>query len=352
MANGKIIYTPITTVALSFAALNYLSCAAAALNAGTDKFGVDVLFAIDPFLTGVDCQFILAGKGPLDLANAAGWHLYYNPGRRRLGFRINDGGAAPVVVESADNQIPVLGDNMWARMQMDRSGLGQLFAQGLPVASGDISNAAGSLDNSEPFCVGGLPDAPNNHWGTIDLVRFDLGRVLSAAWHEEEWQRLRYGCSRRAEDFEDFLAVWTWFGESLSDAAGTYELTWEGDGEPVFVAGWPGSSGEIAYLFEDNFNTEGEPGYLKLDDEQRLADGSDYTTPAPNPKKTFTLNFQLIETSQQAALEAAWAGQNPVKLYLDADKPKEPGTYRIREYPLIKYLLAQRMDAKLYMEQV
>lgn len=346
MANGKIIYIPLPSVALGFDGLHYLSSDNTAFNAGTGKFGVDVLGSIDPILTGVDCWFLLAAKGPADLANAAGWHFYYNPGRRRLGFRINDGGASPVVVETPDNVLPPPGEHFWARLQMDRAGLGQLFAQGLLAASGDISGKAGNVDSAEPFTVG------LNHWGTIDLVRFDLGRLLSAAWHEEEWQRLRYGCFRRAEDYEDFLAVWTWYANSLQDLLGVYELLYQGEGSPVFEAGWPGSAADLEYLFDENFTFDMEPGYLDLDDNQRMADGSAFNCPAPNQKKSLTLPFQYIQPQQQAAFEAAWAAKQPIKLYLDADRPKQPGLFQIMKYPIQKSVFTNRVNAELDLEQI
>lgn len=351
MAYGKIIYSPLTTVALSLDGAHYLSRDEAAFNTGAGHFGVDALIGVDPTVADAECW--IAAKGAASLANAAGWHFYYKPGTRRLGFRLNDGGVTPLVVETGDNQIPVLGSNFWARLRVDHTNnLALFYVNGLLVASRDISSVAGSLDNTELFRVGGYDAATHRHKGSLDFLRLDAGRVLPAAWHEEEWHRLRYGCPRRAEDYEDFLAAWTFYGQTLLDTGGNYELAWQGGGDPAYITGWPGSAGEIEYLFDENFNFDAEPGYLALDDNQRMADGSAFRYIAPNQKKTFTLPFQYILPPQQAAFYAAWAAKQPTKLYLDADRPKEPGSYLIMEYPLLKYLFSGRMDAKLVMEQV
>lgn len=349
MANGKIIYTPIPTLALSFDEAHYLSLASAAFNPGTGHLGVDSLLYIDPAVADSECW--VAAKGALDLSSLAGWHFYYKPATRRLGLRLNDGGVTALVVETADNAIPALGNNFWARLEIDRTAaLARFYVNGTLAAARDISAVTGSLDNAEPLKVGGYDASTNRHKGRLDFLRFDLDRLLPAAWHEEEWHRLRYGCSRRA-DFEDFLAVWTWYGQSLMNLGGDYELAWQGGGDPVYVTGWPGSAGDIEYLFEENYNYDAEIGYLELDDNQRLADQSAFNYPAPNQKKTFTLPFQYILPPQQAAFEAAWAAKQPLKLFLDADRPKEPGTYQLMKYPLQRYVFSSRMDAELDLEQ-
>lgn len=350
MANGKIIYTPIPTVALLLDGAHYLSAASAAFNPGAGHLGVDALLRIDPTVPDSECW--IAAKGAADLAGAAGYHFYYKPGTRRLGLRLNDGGVTPVVVETADDQIPALGAHFWGRVQLDRTaGLALFYVRDSLVASKDISALTGSLDNTEPFKVGGFDASTHRHKGSLDLLRVDLGRVLSPAWHEEEWYRLRYGCSRDAEDFEDFLAAWTFYGQSLVDIANGHELTWQGGGSPAYATGWPGGDGPIEYRFDENYTRNWKTGYLDLDDNQRLADASAFNKPHPNQKKTFQLSFKKILPPQQAAFEGAWVAKQPVKFFLDADRPQERGTYTIMKYPLINQVFSNTVDAELDMEQ-
>lgn len=349
MANGKIVYTPLTTVGLTLDGAHYLSLDDGSFNPGTGHLGVDFLGALDPTVADSECW--LAAKGASSLASAAGWHIYCKPASRRLGLRLNDGGVTPLAVETADNQLPVLGQPFWARVEVDRTNdLARFYVNGSLVASQDISAITGSLNNSELLRVGAYDASTNRFKGRVDLLRFDLARLLAAAWHEQEWYRLYYGCPRQAQDF---LAVWTFYGESLIDiSANAFELTWQGGGNPAFETGWPGSAGAIAYPFADNFEIDFEPGHLDLDDNQRMADGSAYNYPHPNQKKTYVLPFKHILPAQQSALVAAWAAKQPIDLCLDADLPKEEGQFQIMKYPLLRHVFSSRMDAELDLEQV
>lgn len=349
MANGKITYTPLTTVGLTLDGAHYLSLAAAAFNPGSGALGVDFLGSIDPTVADAECW--LTAKGAASLANLAGWHFYCKPGTRRLGLRLNDGGVAPLAVETDDNMLPALGSPFWARVEADRTnGLALFYVNGALVASRDISAVTGSLNNSEPLKIGAYDASTNRFKGRVDLVRFDTGRLLSATWHTEEWSRVRYGCPRQAQDF---LAYWTFYGESLVDiSANAYELTWQGGGSPAYEIGWPGCDGAIAYTFEVNCEIDFEPGRLDLDDNQRMADAAAYNYPHPNQKATFRLPFKHIDPPQQAAFVAAWEAKQPVDFYLDADLPKEEGQFQIMKYPLLRHVFSRRMDAELELEQV
>jgi hypothetical protein len=348
VGNGKIIYTPLSTCALVLDGTHYLSLADAAFNAGSNSFGVDILGKVDPAVADSECW--LAAKGALSLASAAGWHFYYKPASRRLGVRLNDGGLTPVVVETADNALPALGTHFWGRLEIDRTAkLARLYVDGLLGQSGDISGLSGSLTSTEPLKIGGYDASTNRHKGHLDLLRFDLGRVLPAAWHELEWYRLKYGGPR---ELADFLAVWTFYGEVLTDlSSDAFTLTWQGGGSPAYAAGWPGSAGSITYQFADNFEFGHELGYLDLDDNQRLAEGSAFNYPHPNQKRTFLLPFKAIGPEQQAALAAAWLGKQNVGLYLDADKPLT-ATVWLQKYPLQRSVFTNRVDAELDAEEV
>lgn len=347
MANGKIIYTPIPTLALLLDGAHYLSLAEAAFNAGTGDLGVDALLTIDPAVA--DSESWIAAKGAASLANAAGWHWYYTKTTRRLGLRINDGGITPLVVETANDQIPALGTAFGARLQIDRAGQARFYVNGLDVGGGAISTKGGSLDNTEPLKVGACDASTNRHQGSLDFLRLDLGRVLSATWVEEEWYRIKYGWPREAQDF---LALWTFYGESLVDrSAAAYELAWQGGGAPVYGPGWPGSAGSISYPFAVNFNFGDKPGYLDLDDRQRMLDASDFTYPHPNPKRTWLWDFKYILPEQQAALVGAWASKQPVRLYRDAARP-QTAVVRIITYPLQESVFSNVVHAQLDMEEV
>lgn len=347
MANGKIIYTPRTTVALEFDGAHYLSLDRADFNFAAGDFGVDALLTIDPAVADAECW--LAAKGAADLTGLAGWHFYSKPGSRRLGLRLNDGVAAPLAVETADNQIPALGTPFWARMQADRSGEVRFLVNGVDVGGGSISAKSGSLSNAELLKVGGYDAATNRHHGTLDLLRVDSGRLLSAAWHLREWHRLQYGGFRQPRDF---LAYWDWYGESLADrSAQAYTLTYQGGGDPVYLPGWPASAGAKTYIFQENFEIGHEPGYLDLDDHQRSTDGAAFIYVHDNQKKTWTLPFRWIPPEQQEAFEAAWAAKQPLTLYLNADEPAEPGTFVMMTYPLRQSVFTDRVDADLDLEE-
>lgn len=346
MSNGKIIYPPIPTVRLLLDEAHYASLASADFNAGTGNLGVDALITVDAAVA--DSESWISAKGASNLANLAGWHWYYKKTSRRLGLRLNDGGATPLVVETADNQIPALGAPFWARVQTDRAGQARFYVNGVDVGGGSIAAKAGSLDNSEPFKVGAYNTTTNRHKGSLDFLRFDLGRILPPAWHIEEWYRIRYGWPREAQDF---LAFWTFYGESLVDrSAAAYTLAWQGGGDPGYAIGWPSSAGPISYTFATNFNFGDKPAYLDLDDRQRMLDASDFTYPHPNPKRTFTWPFKLISPEQQAAFVAAWASKQPVKLYRDADRP-QTAIVKIITYPLQESVFTNVVNAELDMEE-
>jgi len=345
VAKGKIIYPPLASPAISLDGAHYLSLAEAAFNVGTQDFGVDALIYINPAVADSECW--IAAKGVTDLANAAGWHWYYKKTSRRLGLRINDGGTTALVVETADNQIPALATRFWARVQADRDGQARFYVNGADVGGGSIAAKAGSLNNSEPLKIGGNTDALNRHQGLINFIRFDAGRILPDAWHPEEWDRIRYGC---IPEVADFLARWN-FASSLTDAsANGYILMWQGTGDPVYSP-WYEDGEVVEYLFAKNFGYGHKPGYLDLDDRQRMLDASDFTYPHPNPKRTFLLPFKNIAPEQQAAFTAAWASKQPVRLYLDADRP-QTAIIKIITYPLHESVFSDRVNAELDMEEV
>lgn len=317
MANGKIIYTPILTKALSLDGDHYLNLGSSAFNFGIGNFGVDALFAINA--AAGDDEGWIAAKSTWPLNNAAGWHWYYKPGSRRLGLRINDGGVTPVTVETADNAIPALGSKFWARLEIDRTNkLARFYVNSFLAASGDISAVTGSLDNSEPLLVSYHESSVNL---SLDFLRFDLGRLLSAAWHVKEWDNIRYGMPRKVSDS---LAMWNFQESLVDDSENLFTLAWQGGGSPTYVIGYPSVAAPLTYNFRRNFSRmkEGpQPSWLDTDDNQRAINGAAFGY-AGALKERWALNFPLINQEQLTAFKAAEASRDQFAFYADAGEPR------------------------------
>ena len=342
MAKGKIIYTPLATRAVSLDGAHYLSLDDAAFNFGVDNFAVDFLFRVDGAVVN-SAPYIVSKL----IAPAAGWAIFWDKTSSRMGFYLSDG-TQQATIYSINGSCPADTD-LWVRLAVARSGLVSFTVNNLAAGSGSIAAVSGSLDNIQPLRIGAYSTGVSLFLGTIGFLRIDQGRLLPAAWVEEEWWRLKYGCRRRAQDF---LAFWPFYGDSLADlSANAFELTWQGGGDPLFADGWPGSDGSIAYPFLRNFAWGHEPGEVQLDDNQRMADGSAYNYPHPNPKRTFLLPFKNIDLEQQIAFEGAWAGKQPVGLCLDSDRPLT-GNFQMMKYPLLKSIFGKKVDAELDLEEV
>lgn len=319
MANGKIIYTPIPTKALQFDGVHYLTLNSAAFNVNTQDFAIDALLTTDPAAADSECW--IAAKGAANLANLAGMHWYYTKTTRRLGLRINDGGATPLVVETANDQIPALGATFWPRLQADRDGQARFYVNGVDVGGGSIAAKAGSLDNSEPLKVGAYDASANRHKGSLDFLRFDLGRILSAAWHVKEWDCIRYGLPR---EIRDFLARWNFEESLVDDSENLFTLAWQGGGSPTYVTGYPSVAGPLTYSFRRNFSRmkEGpQPSWLDTDDNQRAINGEAFGY-AGALKERWALNFPLINQEQLTAFKAAEASRDQFAFYADAGEPR------------------------------
>ena len=340
MANGKIIYVPIPTKAVQFDGLHYLSLDSTVLNFAAGDFAVGALIYINPAVA--DSESWIAAKGAADLAGAAGWHWYYKKNTRRLGLRINDGDVAATVVETADNQIPALGIWFWARVQADRDGQVRFYVNGVDVGGGSIAAAAGSLNNSEPLKVGGFDAATNRHQGAIDFLRFDSGRILSAAWHAKEWDNIRYGMPRK---ISDFLARWNFEESLVDDSDNLLTLTWQGGNAPAYDAGWPTQDAPLTYVFQRNFSRyeDGpEPSWLDTDDNERALSGAAFSYAGPL-KDRWPLNFPLINEQELTAFKAAEAGRNPFAFYVDGSENEERTC-------MAKF--AERLQPKLLMDDL
>lgn len=316
MARGKIIYTPIITAALSLDGAHYLSLAEAAFNMATGDFGVDFLGQIQADTP--DNEVLICGKGVDGLAGAAGWLIYALRDTGQLRLKINDGQASPLVIDSQAAAF-TLGARFWGRADLDRDGQVRFYVAGLDVGGGVISSRAGSLNNSQPLRVGGGAVATNRFKGVLDFIRFDQGRSLPAAWHSEEWDRIRYGFSR--DDLQDFLARWQFAQSLLDDSAEEYGLTYNGGGSPPYVDGWPYAAAPLEVIFDHNYEYGFRLGHVDTDDLARTIDAT-LGGYGGGRKRTYFLPFNAIEHPQVTALRAAWAAGGPLDFYLDAAKPR------------------------------
>jgi hypothetical protein len=346
MANGKMIYTPPATLALTLDEAHYASLADDdAFDLGTGDFALDALVRVDA--TPADSESWIVAKGAEDLSSASGWHFFYEKANRRLGLRLNDGDASPTVVYS-NNTVFEYGAWFWARVAVDRDGSATFFVNGAAAGSGSVTAAAGSLNNAEALKVGGATTTTKRHLGALGLLRLDKGRLLSVAWVADEWERLRWGCQRSAQDF---LEVWLFGGDLAGASAEAYALTWNGTGDPEYETGWPSADAPLSYTFEANFNFGHQVEWLDLRDRQRALDGSLVEYGPPGEKRRLALDFPLAGLKQALVLEAMYAGGQATDLYLDENLPKE-GSFRPTGPPTRSSRAVGYWDLSLELEEV
>jgi hypothetical protein len=316
MGRGQIIYTPAATSAITLDGAHYLSLADDAdFDFGTADFAVDALLRIDADTP--DAEAVIAAKGAASLGGAAGWHFVADTVNLKLGLRINDGDVAAAYVASNAAAFS-LGAWFWARVTADRDGNATFYVNGVSVGAGAVSAAAGSLNNSEALKVGGQDASASRLKGAMDFLRFDAGRLLSAAWAAREWDRLRYGARRSVQDF---LELWS-FEESLTgDSDAAHILAWQGGGGAAYETGYPASEGTITYQFGKNFQYGHEDAFLDVDDRQRSLDGGLFSYVGAR-KSRLVVKFPAAALAQVVALQAAWAGGRELDFYEDADLPR------------------------------
>lgn len=309
----KIVYEPSASFALQLDGGSFLYTAETSLNPGIGDFACDALVYIDPWF--VDTECLLAGQGLVDLSNEVGWHWYYKPASRRLGLRINNGGAEPLEVETEDYILPAPGTWCWLRLAADRDSLASFQINGVEVGSGSISAKSGSLENSEPFRIGGQSATVNRHKGMIGFLRMDMGRLLPAWWLRKEWLSIVFGLPREVMDFK---ARWNFAGSLTDSSAAGIELIHSGT--PEYLSGWPSASGNIDFTFPRNFSYGHKIGYLDLDARDRgwLGNARSY---AGGRKKSFILDFKGFGLEQLYALQGAALTQ-PFTFYPAADGPE------------------------------
>jgi hypothetical protein len=336
MARGKISYWPPRNRALVLDGSHWLTLPSPLGNPGAGDFGWNGLLYVSS--TSLDNEIHLITKAPLNLDGQRGWQLIYRQDYQCLGLRINDGQELCNLYLSPVGSAPL---DTWIgfHFALDRDGDPQVSLQGvagdgyidlgefdvgedLPGGSLPPTAYPGSLDNDEPLRLGGYNGVSHGLVGLIDLVRYDPGRALPAAWFYDEWNRLRYGYPRNMDWVPaDFEAAWE-FNDTLLDEAGNYAWSYQGGGAPVYADGWPYAVAPLTVLFEHNYAYGHALGHLEQDDAVRTLDGS-YQSYAPQVRKRrFRLPFNRMPHSQMTALMAAFASGDTINLYLDANYPR------------------------------
>ena len=310
MGNGQLIYTPLLFQALTFDEAHYLSLDNSAFNMGTGDFSLDAYLKISS--TPADTESWITAKGTSALTSAAGWHFFYEKTLLRLGLRINDGGATPLVVYS-NNSAFSLDTDFWARVTVDRDGLATFFVNGVAMGTGAVSSKAGSLDNAENLKVGGYDASTKRHKGTISFLRIDKARILSADWCTQEWDRIRFGWPQR---IGKATALWDFENSLIDLSAELFTLIYNGGGSPSYVDGPPFTSAPITISFTQNFSYGREENMVEGTDFARTLDGTGQSY-ALFTKMVHRLQFTGVLYSQWAAFMAAKMSGEPVDLYLD-----------------------------------
>lgn len=314
MSRGKIRFTPPASGAVTLDEAHYLSIDEAAFNFGISDFAIDALLYVES--DAADEEGWICAKGAIDLDGEAGWHFFYEKSGGRLGLRINDGAVAATVAYSHYGAFSP-GSWFWARVNADRDGAAEFFVNGAVAGAGNIAAAAGSVDNAEYFKVGAYDAATNRLKGAIDFLRVDVLRLLRADWAAAEWLRIKYGATRRPEDFPAF---WD-FTASLADAsANRFTLAWQGGGDAAYQDGWPYAAAPVEYVFGRNFRPEPELGHAETDDVQMALNGRSFSHAGPRLRRG-VLEFPAADLEQAVALTAVWEGGREFWLHLDADRP-------------------------------
>lgn len=316
MATAMITYTPWPVRGLTLDGAHYLYLSNSAFNVGYADFGLHVVAKIDEDTP--DENIYLCGKGPVGaaLANARGYHLYAVKTGRKFRLELNDGQATALSLET-----PEYAWNFWedflVSMDVDRDGQVQFYVYGLAVAASSVTGYQGSLDNSEPFRVGGESATANRIKGVLSLVRVDVGRSLPATWHSDSWDRIRYGLPRRASDF---LAVWP-FDDSLTDlSASAYVLGWGGGGTPSYETGFPTTVAPINVEMTRDFAPGHDVSFLPSETvPERAEDGTMRWDDEWEPKNSWTGTFKGVTRTQMELMRAIYASRIEFDFYEDRE---------------------------------
>jgi len=346
VAKGKLVFMPPAHYALNFPETKYLELAdTAALDVGTGDFSISCIFYLDSTVGSTSNSKLLVGKGPWDLANVAGWWAGVMPNNTFVRVKVNDGNATALTIDS-DNAAFNTNEWYWLHISFDRDGnvsmwLGR-FSTGVlaNIKTGAISTRANTWSNSNALWMGNWGATANRYFkGNISFVRLDIGRLLPQAWIEEEWLRVKWGLTRK---IQDFTACWP-FDESLVDLSSAgYTPSYLPSGTPTYVSGYP--TGYLTYNFLQNIGQELERGHVPHFQVERAKDGTAYAY-GRTVKRRLTLTFKLIALDQLYALQAASEGAQPVKIHLDATHAQAMNPDYIMEEPMAT---ARPMPNQLY----
>lgn len=312
----KISWTPPLVQAVSLDESHFLSLDESAFNMGTGDFGIDALLKVGS--TPADTESWIVAKGTQALTSAAGWCFFYEKTLLRLGLRINDGGATPLVVYS-NSGVFALDADFWAGVTVDRDGNATFYVNGVAVGGGAVSSISGSLDNAEEIKVGAYDATHNRHKGSIGFLRIDQGRVLPATWFSKEWDRVRYGYPIY---LQDFLALWDFEG-TLLDLSELYTFTWNGGGDEAYVDGYPYTIAPLELLLsKGKISFGGDDWELEAEDSERSLDGT-LNSYSLYTKRRLTWPGESLNFSEVIALRAAKISGNLIDVYKDSNHPRD-----------------------------
>ncbi len=344
MANGKFIYTPRITKAISLDEAHYLSLASVdAFNVGVKDFNVSFLMWMDSTIqTGNDDKLVI-GKGSYYLANKRGWWIGVDARAGALLINFNDGNAAAVsmtshIAANLTNRRPLYDDGVlydtgrvyggdfnpgqwvWVYCAFDRSGYLTVWVNGVLMATYLITSRPGSWSNSDPLWIGNWgADAGKYFKGYLGRVRLDIDRLFDTGWIAQEWAKVKYGYPEAPAP--DYLQEWR-FGDSLIGTGDTqYTLIYNGGGSPAYVVGYSTAEAPITYPFAKNFAWNYAPGWLALDDQQRTQGGAAFASDG-GLKQKFNIHFSRASLDQWIAIQAAAMGKYNLQFYKYADRER------------------------------
>jgi hypothetical protein len=350
VSNGKIVFYPPASYAISFDESHYLEQAdTAALDVGTGDFSFACLWRLDSTITNTTAPKLLVGKGALSMGSLAGWTLAVVPSAHKIRFRFNDGNVTSVAPESADDVF--VGDRWyWIVGTVDRDGnlniwLGDFTTGVLTlVLTYAVTSRPATWSNSSPLWMGNWGADPGNYFkGYLGGVVLDVGRLWSSTWIAEEWLRIKWGLdiTRKARDF---TAYWP-LNQSLADLQAGYTPSYLPTATPAYVSGPPYASAPLTYTFARNPLYERDLPYVPHYQVERAKDKTAWNYGSGTVKRGANPPFTFIENDQLNAFQSAYEGGRTVNYYQDADNPQSLEPAYITEEPAIK---AQKMPGSRY----
>jgi hypothetical protein len=333
MANGKLVYTPLLSQAISLPETKYLELAdTAALDVGTGDFSFSCIFYMDSTITNTTAYKLLVGKGALDLSSLAGWWVGVKPSDRTVRFSYNDGNATALTIATSSNAFTADAWK-WLMGTVDRDGNLNLwvgsFATGVLTLAktSAVSTRTGTWSNSSALWMGNWgADAGNYFKGYLGFVRYNVGSLMTAAWVTKEWERVRWGWPRSVGKF---TAMWDFENSLVDSSSSLYTLSYLPSGTASYVNGPPYAVAPLTAPFTKNPDFGNEQDLIDGTDFARTLDGSGQSYNLFS-KQRHSFSFSNVLYSQWASFMGAKMSGNEVDVYLDSDDTEPLCTGLIR----------------------